>query len=101
MYAHHIHGAALRLYCLACSAFKQDIIGNDDGSAAMLFEQCLHMLKEIELFVRCRRPEILALINQRFPVSLSLTIYNGDAAFLPRRRIRKHYLEAITGVAGQ
>src|SRR4030042_1821696 len=87
-------------YCLPCSAFKQNIIWNDDGSPAMLPEQSLNMLKEIELFVRCRCPEILALVNQSFPVCLPFAIYNGDTALLSERRIGKYYLETITRVAG-
>src|SRR4030067_3683746 len=87
-------------YCFPSAAFKQDIIRDDNSSTAMLLKQCLYMLKEIKLLVRCRCPKILALIHQSFPVCFSFAIYDSDAAFLSKRRISKHYLEAITRVAG-
>src|SRR4030065_2786612 len=88
-------------HCFPCSAFKQNIIRDDNSSTAMLLKQCLHMLKEIKLLVRCRCPKILALIHQSFPVCCSFAIYESDAAFLSERRISEHYLEAITRVAGK
>ena len=49
---------------LTGTAFKQHVVGNDDGSAASGLEHGANMLHEIELFVRGRRPEVLAVVGE-------------------------------------
>lgn len=59
------------------------------------------MLHEIELLVRSRRPEIIALDNVALTTGLALLADNRGAAFLAERRVGQHQIEAIAGISGR
>ena len=59
------------------------------------------MLQEVQLLVRCGRPEVLPLIRKRFFVRLSLFIHNGDAALLAERRIGQHHVEPVARIGSK
>ena len=59
------------------------------------------MLQKVQLLVGGGRPEVLALIGERFFVSLAFVVDDGDTAFLAKGRIGEHYIKAITRIADQ
>ena len=64
---------------LARAAFEQDIVGNDDSSAAIHFQEADDVLHEVDLLVAGGGPEIVAIDDQRFPALLAFFIDDGDA----------------------
>ncbi len=82
-------------------AFEQHVIRHDHRSASILLEQCLHVLDEVELFVRGRRPEVAALDDVALTARLALLAHDGGAALLAERRIGEHQVEAVAGVGGE
>ncbi len=50
-------------YGFSCSAFKEDVVRHHYGCFAVDFQQCFDVLEEVELFVACCCPEILAFIG--------------------------------------
>lgn len=85
---------------LPCAAFEEDVIGDDDRSAAVLLQQGFYMLEEVELFVGRRRPEVVAFDNFRFPRDFAIVRDNGRAALFSKRRVGHHNLVAIAGISG-
>src|SRR5512143_383712 len=59
------------------------------------------MLDEVELLVRCRGPEVLALDNIGLPGYLSVLGNDGGAALLAEGRIGQHDIEPVSGVGGK
>jgi hypothetical protein len=53
---------------LAGAALEEDVVGDDDGGAAVDLEERLDVLDEVELLVRGRRPEVVALDRERLAV---------------------------------
>jgi len=46
--------------------FQEDVIGNNDGSAAVLFQDGEDVLEKVELFVARARPEIVSMHDDSF-----------------------------------
>ena len=57
------------------------------------------MLDEVELFVRGRRPKVVAFDDVPLLGNLPLFAYDGRAALLSKGRIGHHDIEPITRVA--
>jgi hypothetical protein len=51
---------------LASAAFEENVIGNNNGGATVLFQDGEDMLEKVWLFVARARPEIIALNDERF-----------------------------------
>ena len=48
----------------AGSAFKEHVVGDDDGGAAGGFQHAADVLNEVELFVGGGGPEVLAVVGE-------------------------------------
>lgn len=77
---------------LAGAALEQDIVGQDDGCAAVDLEQAADVLEEVELLVAGGGPEV---VTQNFLALLHLVavpIDNRDAGLLTEWRIGEHHV---------
>ena len=75
---------------LPSAAFEEDVVGHDHGGAAVLLEDREDVLEEVELLVRGRGPEVVAVDHQRFLRGVALLVHDGDAALLAEGRIGQH-----------
>ena len=91
----------LPAYRFAGAALEQHVVRQHQGRAAILLQQRLHVLDEIELLVRSGGPEIVALDRVAFLADLALFSDNRRAALLAEGRIGQHHVEARAGVGGQ
>ena len=87
--------------CLACAAFKEDVIRHNDCRTAMLFEKSLYMLDKIKLFVRGRCPEVLTLDRLFLLVRLPVSADYGCTALFAEGRIGQHHLEPVSRISCQ
>src|SRR6266511_5160895 len=71
---------------LPCAAFEEDIIRHNDCRPAVLLQQRFDVLEKIELLVRGRLPEIIALDDLRFSRHFAVIGHNGRAAFFTKGR---------------
>ena len=85
-------------YRLSRSTFKENIIGHYYGDSAVHLEERLHMLQEVELLIGGSCLEVLTLVNQRFPVCSTFSIYDSYTASLAEGRIRKDHVVAVPRV---
>jgi hypothetical protein len=65
-----------------------------------LFQQGFDVLKKVELFVRGRRPEVIALDDFRFPRHFAVIRHNGRAALFAKGWIGHYDLVAIAWISG-
>jgi hypothetical protein len=86
---------------LPCPAFEQDIIRDNDGSPAILLEQRLDVLQEVQLLVRGRGPEVVALVGLFLLRDLAFLAHDGDAALLSEGRIGEDDVESLTWDSGK
>jgi len=66
----------------------------------VLFEDGEDVLQEVELLVAGRRPEIVAVDDQRFALLVAGVVDDSDAAFLAEGRVGEHHL-VLAVLAGQ
>src|SRR5256886_9359338 len=81
----------LASYSFSSTAFEEDVIGNDDRNATVLFQDGEYVLEKVELFVARARPEIVAMNDERLFLFVAGFIDDRDAAFLAERRIGQHH----------
>src|SRR4026209_878755 len=86
---------------LPCSALEEDIVRHDDGGAAIDRKDRFHMLDEVQLLVRGRRPEVVALVGLTFLRDFALLPNDRVAALLAERWIREHDVEPFTWIGSE
>ena len=67
--------------------FEEDVVGNDDRRATVDLEQSLDVLEKVELLVRGRSPEIVALVGLSFFDGFTIIGHDCDATLLAEGRI--------------
>ena len=70
---------------LSGSALEEDVVGDDDRSSAVDFQERLDVLDEIELFVLGAGPEVLPFVAVAFFLQIAFFVDDRDTAFLCRR----------------
>ncbi len=91
----------LAAHGLTGPAFKQHVIRHHDPATAMLFEQGLDMLEEIQLFVGGGGPEVFPFDNIRLLGGLAVFADNGGAALLAERGIGQDNIETVARIGSQ
>ena len=81
-------------------ALEQHVVRHDHGGAAVLLEQGLDVLDEVELLVGGGGPEVLALDDLSL-AGLAVLGDDGGAALLAEGGIGEDHLEAVARVGGQ
>jgi hypothetical protein len=71
---------------LAGAALEQDVVGDDDGGAAVDLEQRFDVLDEVELLVGRAGPEVLALVADLLALGLAGLGDDEDARLAAERR---------------
>jgi hypothetical protein len=105
-------------YCFAGAAFEENVVGDNDRSVAMLFQDGENTvlgsrwldgqarevagkrpevanqdaLEEVQLFVARACPEIVAMYNEGLFLFVAGFVDDGDAALLSEGRIGEHHL---------
>ena len=78
---------------LAGATFEKDVVGQDHGGLAGGFEKRADVLEKVELLVRSRRPEVLAVVDEVLLLLLAFLIGEGHAALLAEGRIGEHVVD--------
>ena len=86
---------------LARAALEQHIVGHDNGGAAGRSQHRADVLHEVQLLVRGRRPEILAVVRQVFGFLLAFLVGETHRALLAERRIGEDVIESERGRGDQ
>jgi hypothetical protein len=86
---------------LARAALEQHVVGQHHGGAAVLLEQRLDVLHEVELLVAGGGPEVVALDHVLLGADFAFGAGDHRAALLAEGRIRQHHVEALAGVGRQ
>ena len=71
----------LAAHRLPCPALEQYVVRHHYGGAAGRLQQAADVLHEIELLVRGRRPEILAVVRQVIAIQLAFLVENTMLLF--------------------
>ncbi len=77
----------LAAHGFAGSAFEQDVVGHDHGGAAVLGEQALDVLYEVELLVGGGGPEVGTVVGDGLFVRFADLVDDSDARLLAEGRI--------------
>jgi hypothetical protein len=85
---------------LPCPAFEQDIIRDNDGSPAILLEQRLDVLQEVQLLVRGRGPKVVSLVGLFLLRDLAFLAHDGNAALLAKGRLGQDDVEPLARNSG-
>ena len=85
----------------ARTSIEQHVVGQYDSSTAVNLEQRLDVLDEVELLVRCGRPEVVAFDHIFFCGALAIGAFNLGAALFSERRVGQHDVEALARIGRQ
>jgi hypothetical protein len=86
---------------LAGAALEQHIVGHHDGGSAVLGEHGHDVLQEIELLVRSRHEEILAVVALALRVDLAVVTDDPVALLLAEGRIGQDHVVRLPAVTQQ
>ena len=87
--------------CLAGAALEQHIVGHHDGGSAVLGQHGHDVLQEIELLVRGRDEEVLAIVILALGVDLPIVADDPVALFFAEGRIGQHHVVRLPAVTEQ
>jgi Restriction endonuclease len=91
----------LATHGLSGTAFKKNIVRDNNSGPAMLLENGKDVLEEIELFVASRSPEIVPMDNQRLFLFVPGFVDDGYATLLPEWWICKdHFIFTVLRAEG-
>jgi hypothetical protein len=88
-------------YRLAGAALEQHIVGHHDGGSAVLGQHGHDVLQEIELLVRGRDEEVLAIVILALGVDLPIVADDPVALFFAEGRIGQHHVVRLPAVTEQ